>query len=157
MRGKKAAVRRERFGETAHHQIDLASEALCRNHAAASGPHGAEVVRHIHKQRRTPRATSLLKCRKVWRIGLHGEHPLGDHHDAVAGVPGADRLQPRREVFCVIVDEMMDLRGGRRCPLLQAGMAQIVHDDVVARTHERGNGAVSGRPSGRIKRHVLKP
>jgi hypothetical protein len=36
-------------------------------------------------------------------------------------------------------------------------VAQIVHDDVVARTHERGNGAVSGRPSGGIERYMLKP
>ena len=36
-------------------------------------------------------------------------------------------------------------------------MAQIVHHDVIARTDEGGNRAVSGRPSGRIERDVLHP
>ena len=93
-RGEKPAVGRKALGKASHHQVDLAEQALRRQHAAAARSQGAEVVRHVDQQRRAELAAGGLEGGKIGRLGVHREQPLGDDHDAVARILGANALEP---------------------------------------------------------------
>ena len=72
------------------------------------------------------------------------------------GIPGADALEVPARRFQIEMSVQVHVRGGGSRTLLETGMRKPVHDDMVARTDERFDHPIPGRPTGRIKHRVVE-
>ena len=99
--------------------------------------------------------SEFLERANVRRVGVHRKQALGDHENAVGRVARADLRQFLSRAFDRIVAEQVNVARRRLRTFLKTGVAERIHDDVVARPDQPLDRAEAGRPSRREQRDVL--
>ena len=93
-------------------------------------------MRDIDDQRRTIFVRKLLERPDIGRVRIHREQALGDQQDAVLGVGLRGSWPASRARLDQVVAEQVDVAGRGLGALLEAGMAERVHDDMVVAAHQ---------------------
>jgi len=135
----RAARRAERLAKRPHLNVDALPHAQLRGEAAAARTEHAHTMRLINHE---PCAEPLLELHDLAQrreVAVHAENTLGnDEHIRLRVIfarPGEEPL----ELPEVVVRKDTDRRTAQPRAIHEAGVAELIEDDDVLRSDERGN------------------
>ena len=106
-------------------------------------------MRNIDNKRCTKFMAKRLHRFDIGRVRIHREQAFGDNKNAVLRIARPDFFEFLAHRINTVVPEQVDIAGRGLRAFLKTGMAQCIHDNMVARADKPLDDAEPGGPAGR--------
>jgi hypothetical protein len=106
-------------------------------------------MRNVNEQGGIVFPADRLQAADVRAVGVHGKDAFRDDQNAVSCIGRADHLNGGAKRLGIQMPDPHHIAGRSLCARLQAGVRQLVHDDMVVWPDQRHHCTITGGPAGR--------